>query len=167
MKVIKLENGVQSEVTYPKKDLSEIKDLDEGIIFYNIIKGDSESYDSNQYSASWVDTLVDEADETYPHMYVCNRTFTLTEKSEDTVISNLNASLGAHLDDNYPEYKRQADSDILLYYSPTDDEETYILEKKQWLYDCRKERDSRETEYLTNGTFPSFTWDEMPTNTEE
>lgn len=42
---------------------------------------------------------------------------------------------------------------------------SYLNDVDNWVIKCRADRDLREEEYISNGVFPSFTFDDMPEKT--
>lgn len=151
--------------TYPNKSLENaVTGLSELIKYFYIEEGENPTYDSNEAYTSISYELTSESHETYTHLLIATKTYTVNYYSSDVVIEKLATSLGSHLDTNYPEWKRTKhlreylnDSDI------TDARKAFLESLFSWEDTCRTAYDERVLEYTDNGTFPSFLWDEMPT----
>jgi hypothetical protein len=162
MKVIKVEDGMISKVTYPRADMGAIVGKPDDTLFYVINEEDKPDYDSNLYSLTTTTTLGEDTNETYPDLLNAYITYTKVQLSNDSIISKLSTSLGAHLDENYPVWKRIKHINELSDDDITDERKEYIESMQTWEQDCRNEFDSRVTELTDNNTLPSFEWEDKP-----
>jgi len=153
------------------KDVIEGFDYDKHDIFIIVIKS-KPSYDSNKETLQEIKEYTEDIHEEYPKVKICNKGYTIIELPTSTVIDKLNASLGTHLDIHYPLWERIKHSGEGNYIVEAQitrdltqeqaDRRAYIDSIYQWTVRCRKERDTKEIEFLTNDIFPSFTWEDRP-----
>lgn len=163
MRVIRKINDEIKEVEYPHMDIATpVVGLSQGILFYFIEQQERPVYDAFKSYLKPFENLTDKKHPEYSHLLLCERGWEVVDYSQQTIVQKLNASLGEHLDNEYPLWERQKHSDELLIGNPDAERKTYIESLKTWEFSQRQERDNRETEYLTNGVFPSFTWEPRP-----
>ena len=163
MKVIRKINDEIKEVEYPHVDISNsVAGLADGIAYYFIKQSERPIYDAQKSYLKPTEVLTDKKHAEYPHLLICERGWDVVDYCQQVIIQKLNASLGEHLDNVYPLWERQKHSDELLIGNPDTDRKAYIESLKTWEFTQRQERDNREANYLTNGIFPSFTWELRP-----
>ena len=109
----------------------------------------------------------------YHQVKICRHSWAITDYDKDTVVEKLNASLGIYLDTQYPLWERSKHSGEGNYinWAKTEpeglsqdqiDRKAYIDSVYAWITQCRTDRDTKENEYVNNGTFPSFEWTDRP-----
>ncbi len=159
---------------YLNKDISKPIDLDDNLEIYKVIdvkpdyNVDSQRLKKDSY------LYTDDLFEDYKHLKIANVNYIVEDIPQDEIIERLNNSLGAHLDNSYPLWERAKHSGIGNYilWNKTEGELTSVeLATKAkidntyaWITQCRAERDEREQNYKDNDIFPSFEWEERPTN---
>lgn len=170
---------ISKELTeYPNKSLKNaVLGLSNLIKYFYIEEENEPEYNSNQSYLSSSYELTDVFHDTYTHLLIATKTYTVSDYDSDIIIEKLNTSVGDHIESALPLWKQNKYLSRYIYLKElldsgeiTDDqisEMQYLGDLDTWANECRAERDNREEEYLNNGTFPSFEWDEMPTRQEE
>lgn len=110
--------------------------------------------------------------ESNKHLLIAYQEYDQIQLSADVIINNLNNSLGEFLDKSYPIWERIKHSGFGNYYLEskingiiTEEEEekrVMIDTLYSWITSQRELRDKKETELLTNGILPDFTWEARP-----
>jgi hypothetical protein len=160
---------------YPNKDTSKLIhgfDYDAYEIF-EVIEDVEPEYDSNTHKVDYNYNYTDEVGIS-PNTKKVYKIWEVIQLSDDEIISNLNNSLGVHLDNQYPLWERakHAGEGSYILWNKLEttltqeelDRKAYIDATFAWITAQRAERDSRENELLTNGVLPSFIWEDRPTN---
>jgi hypothetical protein len=106
------------------------------------------------------------------HIFICHPKYNIIDSTPQQVIQTLNKSLGEFLDIEYPLWERakHAGEGNYILWSKSEGDLTieelarkkYIDDTYTWISNCRKERDNKENEFLTNGTLPSLDWEARP-----
>jgi len=157
MKVIYKDSIQTIEKDYPNKDIkTPVIGLDSDIKYYFIQVENIENPNSYRFNViPKSDELTDELHPEFGHLKICKRGFELQEKPQNEIIERLNLELGAYLDSEYlPEIRIKHTFELTQ--PITDERKSYILSLNNWLNDCRKIRDKRESDYLNNNIFPEF-----------
>ena len=159
--------------SYPAKDESKpLHGLDEDLEIFKIVD-ELPEYDKDRQRISKDGYIF--TDELYnSHLKIANINYLIAEISQDEIVGKLTTSLGTHLDEQYPMWERIKHSGEGNYIVETQitkeltqaqiDRRTYIDSVYKWTVKCRDDRDLREKELIDNNTFPSFEWDDRPTN---
>jgi len=130
------------------------------------------TYDANKSKLEKTITYSSDLVVGYHQIQACTHGWSIVDYSNATVIEKLTASLGVHLDEQYPLWERSkhAGEGNYILWSKTEGglsaEETarkaYIDSIYAWITQCRLDRDTREAALLNDGTFPSFVWTPRP-----
>ncbi len=178
MNVIYKDSNIQREQEYPCIDISmpvpglnKIKingifqDLPKNhpnlIKFYYIQENKPENTNPDKFDLVQLpDVLTTQKHSEYKHLFICNRNYELVEKPQTEIIERLNSELGNYLDSEYPISLRDKHARELLLIDVNSvikaDRKQYLLALNDWLNNCRKIRDQRESDYLQNDIFPKF-----------
>lgn len=173
MRVIrKIEDEIK-EVEYPHLDIATpVVGLSKGIVYYYIENIPVPEYDSNKSYIKPKDTLINIPHSDYPHLFICERGYVVIDYPQSAVIEKLNNAVGEWIESRIPVWKQIKYLSRFMYLDILKKEGTatdlqlqeiaYLNDLDNWVIKCRADRDVRENEYLTNGIFPSFIFDEMP-----
>jgi hypothetical protein len=165
------DGNVESKVvtTYPCKTLEQsVTGLSDRLMYFYIEEEEKPEYDENAQYLKVSYNLSEEYHKTYSNLLVASMTYAIVDYDSDIVIEKLAASLGSHLDSNYPGWKRTKHlREYLNDEEITDARKTYLESLFTWEDDCRSAYDNRVKEYNENGIFPSFIWDDIPQNIEQ
>lgn len=157
---------------YPRKDISEKIEGLVGLEIYKLVDN-KPIYEALSHKVVKTDIVLSE--DIYgenKHLKIAYQNWELIKLSDNQIISNLNISLGNHLDTQYPIWERTKHAGFGSYYleskmnnsiTPEEEEERQKIDAMyNWITTQRNERDDRENELVTNGTIPSFVWGERP-----
>lgn len=165
------DGNVESKVvtTYPCKALEQaVSGLSDRLKYFYIEEEEKPEYDENMQYLKVSYNLSEEYHKTYTNLLVATMTYTIVDYDSDFVIENLAASLGSHLDNNYPGWKRTKHlREYLNDKEISDARKAYLESLFTWEDNCRSAYDERVTAYEIDGIFPSFIWDDFPQKTEE
>ena len=163
MKVLRLDKntGDKKIVVYPRQDLKPIIGLDENITYYGIIEESRPVHDYRTHSLKTVETFNDDAFEELLHIKTYTKSYSIEQLPNETIISNLNNSVGNHLDSSFPMWK-QIKYLKELANGITDERKAEVQPFFDWQNKCREERDLKEDELLNDNKLPSFDWEVMP-----
>ena len=173
MKVI-LRNLLTNEtqyIDYPRYDMGPIINVNPNVRYYLI---DYEPFNESYNSFTHYTVLNEEFTETphneYPHIFICRRYYTIQQHDDSVIITNLNLSVGDHIEINMPLWKSVKymqriyslkEQKVL---SEADQAELLYMESLiDWAKRVRDERDRCELAFTSQGIVPSFEWEEVPT----
>ena len=176
MRVIRKIGDEIREVEYPHIDISKpVYGLQEGIIYYFIQDIDRPEYDSNMSYLKPFQNLTEKKHSEYNHLLICERGFEIINYNQSAIIEKLNNAVGEWIESRLPVWKQIKYISRFMYLDISKNEGTatndqlsemsWLNDLDNWVIKCRSDRDLREKEYINNGIFPSFTFDEMPIKT--
>lgn len=176
MKIATYNNGEFIKIGYPRKDFKPVEKLEKGIQFY-YIEENRPDYSPEKSSLKKVDglELTEDKHEEYPHILKAIQNYEVIDYTQSQIINNLNRAVGEWIEERLPVWKQVKYISRFMYLDILAKEGTATTEQLQemeylndldnWVIKCRADRDLREQEYLNNGIFPSFIFDEMPLKT--
>lgn len=162
--------GKGEKKKYPRKDNIIIPDLDKNLEWYELKYAPRPVINEMQY---YLREYVERGDVIENTLPIATVNYAIEQLGEAIVITNLNNSVGRHIDASYPQWeqsKHAGKSLRFLYKLQTGqlitEEETkyitYIQTLADWVSECRELRDLYENEFLTTGTLPEVIWPERP-----
>lgn len=175
MKVLRIDLETQEEktVNYPRLDLAPLPAVKGKYEYYVVVDDDRPTlnqFESIKYSIELTKEKYEELD----HILIARRRFEVIKQSSESIISQMNNAVGEHIESNFPlwkqiKYLNKKDKIKEKSTKTTADlsDLTYLESLFDWVYQCRIERDNKESELITNGTLPDlYNWSEMPIKPE-
>lgn len=163
MKILKQYEGEEAKVSkYTRGDLGPIEDATDVIKWYIVEEGERPQQCQFE-TITETFQLTDEPNAERPHFLKAIQVFTVTRHSNEAIIQRMNDSLGMHLDENYPLWKRQKHLAELIE-GVTGERLTYIDNLRAWEGRCRDVREQKESELINNNQLPAFDWEPVPQN---
>lgn len=92
MRVLKVENGIEKVVKYPRRDMAPIQGLSKGIVFYKIIDSHPE-LSENQYLTQNGYELTDNNDSEFPHLKIANVIYQIHEREPEEQIESIDETV--------------------------------------------------------------------------
>ena len=138
---------------------------------YGIVEASKPTYEPLAYFLRAKDVFTTTPFSDYYNVLICNRGWGVTALDNDTIIENLNDSLGDFLDSNYPDWQRAQDnndfSEINLAIAQGTATAAQLAEKARisaliaWLQGNRALK-AEKIEELGQGEIPNFEWNSKP-----
>jgi len=145
MIVVKKNKTKLKKVEYPAIWGNLVQGLDSDISFYEIQTTPyPPEYDANKHDAIEVLTITETQGD---FLKICLIEWNLQEKSQSTIINNLEKTFGDFIDSNYPIWKRVKDIVKIT---------TKGEARKAQESNLRDELQQRIDNYINSGVFPSF-----------
>ena len=162
MKVVKknIETGDVFRTKYPRLDESEIAGLKSCYKYYMIIEEPRPQCNPNTHKLEFV-TRYEEKHPIFDHFGVATDTYDIVQLPNESIIANLNSSVGMFIDMHFPTWKQSKYLSLLSIGCNTDTE-AFIREMFDWANSLRTNRDNREKQLLENNILPSFEWEPKP-----
>ena len=163
MKILKQYKGGEAKAAkYTRNDMEPVKDATEDVKWY--IVEETERPTVNQFETiKTTNELTNEPNAEYPHFFKAIEVHTVTQLSNDVIIQRMNDSIGMHLDENYPRWKRVKHLGELME-GVTGERLRYIDNLRTWEGRCRESRDLKESELINNNQLPTLDWEPAPQN---
>lgn len=141
-------------------------------IIYVIVEDNRPAYDPDK---EFLQKNEECTDIIYPGSHqikMCFHRWEVLKHQQSVIIEKLNASLGNHLDEQYPIWERakHAGEGTYILWDKSEnkitqaqlDRKAYIDSVYAWITKCRTDRDKKETEFINKKIFPSFEWTDRP-----
>lgn len=163
MKILRQNEGEKAKpAKYVRSDLKPIQGAVDIVKWY--IVEETERPPSSQFETiEETFELTDDPNAEHPYFFKAIQVFTVTQIPNEAILQRMNDSLGRHLDDNYPLWKRQKHLYEVVKGSK-DSRVDYIQNLKDWEDRCRASRDQKESDLINNNQMPTFDWEPVPQN---